>query len=368
MNEALAADALSGGAALLNALPHPILFVDPTGAICQANSAAEEFFQTSRPLLRRQKLNDFVAFSSPFLALVEQVWSTKSSVNEYGLELALPRSGQTKLIDVYAAPFAESPDQVMVLLQERTMAQMIERQLTHRAAARSVSGLASMLAHEIKNPLSGIRGAAQLLHPDLGEEERTLTQLICDETDRICNLVDRMEIFGDDLPLDKEPVNIHALLDHVQKIATSGFASGIEFEEQYDPSLPLVLGNRDKLIQALLNLVKNAAEAIGPDRRDGRITLKTGFRPGVRFSLPGTKKRISLPLMVAIQDNGPGIPPDALAHIFDPFVTTKASGSGLGLALVAKILRDHGGVIECESEPGRTVLRILLPMYRDAEK
>jgi two-component system nitrogen regulation sensor histidine kinase GlnL len=250
----------------------------------------------------------------------------------------------------------------MIMLQQRSMAQMIERQLTHRGAARSVSGVAAVLAHEIKNPLSGIRGAAQLLESDRTDGDRTLTQLICSESDRICKLVDRMEIFADERPIQREPVNIHDVLDHVKKIASNGFARHIKIVENYDPSLPLVPGSRDKLVQVFLNLIKNASEAIGEERSDGQITLSTAFRPGVRLSVPGSQARVSLPLEIAVEDNGTGVPTDLIQHLFDPFVSTKPSGTGLGLALVAKIIGDHGGIIECDSRPRYTVFRALMPM------
>jgi two-component system nitrogen regulation sensor histidine kinase GlnL len=238
---------------------------------------------------------------------------------------------------------------------------MIERQLTHRQAARPVTGLASVLAHEIKNPLSGIRGAAQLLEPALSPDDKALARLIIDETTRIRNLVDRMEVFGDERPLEKTPVNIHAVLDHVKRLAASGFASHLRIAEDYDPSLPPIPGNRDKLVQALLNLVKNAAEALdGVD--GGRIILRTGFRPGVRLSVPGSTTRVSLPFMIEVEDNGAGIREDVREHLFDPFVTTKHSGTGLGLSLVAKIIGDHGGIVECETHAKRTIFRVLLPI------
>ena len=347
---------------LLAALPHPILVLGDNNSVVYVNASAESFLSTSAAVLKRARLDDVIAFGCPLLSLLEQVRMTASTVNEYGIELASPKFAVPKLIDVYAGPFPDHPGLIIVILQQRTMAQMIERQLTHRAAARSVSSMAAVLAHEIKNPLSGIRGAAQLLEQNLSDEDRIFSQLIVSETERIRNLVDRMEVFGDERPFAKEPVNIHDVLDHVRRLAETGFAKGLRFVEDYDPSLPPVPGNRDKLVQALLNLVKNAAEAISETREPGRILLQTAFRPGVRLSIPGTDQRISLPLMIHIEDNGAGVPESMKPHLFDPFVSTKRTGTGLGLALVAKIIGDHGGIIECDSEPRRTVFRVLLPL------
>ncbi|EKF43671.1 two-component system sensor histidine kinase NtrB [Nitratireductor indicus] len=360
LSEAVAAQTL------LNTLRHPVVMIDEDGFMVHANAEAEDFFRSGATILARSRLSDFVPFGSPLVALVEQVRAQRVAMNEYRVDISSPRLGSERMVDIHAAPVSELPGAVALLLQERSMADKIDRQMVHRGAARSVSGLAAMLAHEIKNPLAGIRGAAQLLEHAVTDEDRALTRLITEETDRIVALVDRMEVFSDERPVERAPINIHLVLDHVKAAARNGFARKIAFVEEYDPSLPPVWANRDQLVQVFLNLVKNAAEAIG-DREDGEIRLTTAFRPGIRLSVPGSPDRVALPLEFCVYDNGPGIPEDMRPIIFDPFVTSKQNGSGLGLALVAKIVGAHGGVIECESSGQRgTVFRILMPAWREA--
>ena len=222
---------------MINALPLPVLVVGADGRVVDANVAAEAFFEVSVPLLQRLLLRDLVPFGSPLLALVDQVRDRGAPVNEYRVDLSTPRNPGDRIVDLHVAPLPERQGHVVVMLQERTIADKMDRQLTHRGAARSVIALASMLAHEIKNPLSGIRGAAQLLEQSAADEDRTLTRLICDEADRIVKLVDRMEVFADERPVEREPVNIHVVLEHVKRLAQSGFARHIRFVEEYDPSL-----------------------------------------------------------------------------------------------------------------------------------
>jgi two-component system nitrogen regulation sensor histidine kinase GlnL len=350
---------------VLDTIRHPVIMLGPDDFITFANADAEDFFRASAVFLARHRLAGFVPFGSPLLTLVQEVRERRAPVNEYRVDISSPRLGAEKIVDIYVAPVPEIVGAVVVMLQERSMADKIDRQMTHRGAARSVSGLASMLAHEIKNPLSGIRGAAQLLESVVSDDDRALTRLITDETDRIVSLVDRMEIFSDERPVERSAVNIHSVLDRVKAIARNGFARHVRIMEDYDPSLPPVFGNRDQLIQVFLNLVKNAAEVIGREE-GGEITLTTAFRPGIRLSVPGTQDRVSLPLEFSVRDNGSGVPEDLLPILFDPFITTKPNGSGLGLALVAKIVGEHGGVIECESSPRGTTFRILMPAWKEA--
>ncbi len=350
--------------AILNALPNPIFVLNAENCFIEANSATESFFELSLPILRKHKLNDLCSQNSPILHLITQAREQQMTFNEHNIPFNLMRSTAEKQVDFFCSP---DKNNIVVMLKERTLAQKIGRQLNHRQAARSVSALSAMLAHEIKNPLSGIRGAAQLLETSASDDDRVLTQLIRDETDRIVRLVERFETFSDMRPIERGAVNIHHVLEHVKRIASAGFAKGIVFHEYYDPSLPLVDGNSDLLIQVFLNLIKNAAEAIHANKtKKPEITLTTAYKPSMRISVPGIKGRVELPLEICVRDNGGGIPPDLLPVLFDPFVTTKESSSGLGLAMVAKIIGDHGGIVECEPLRFETVFRLLLPVYRKA--
>lgn len=344
--------------AVLDALPESILLVAGDGRIRYANAAAEQFFDASSNWLTGKKLAELLPADSPLFSLIAQALGGPNVVSEYGVSLVTPRIGE-HFVTIQVAPVADQPGCAVVTFHEQSIARKIDGQLNHRGAARTVSAMAAMLAHEVKNPLSGIRGAAQLLEDGLGDDDRHLTRLICEETDRICALVDDMEVFSDQRSIVRGPVNIHEVLGHVRRLAEAGFGRGVAFRETYDPSLPPVFGNRDQLVQVFLNLVKNACEAFPGGKGD--IRLATAFRHGVRLAVAGSDSRVALPLMVTVQDNGEGIPHDIRPHLFDPFVSGRAKGKGLGLALVAKIINDHGGVIGFESEPRRTAFRVMLP-------
>ncbi len=347
---------------VLDAMPNPLLVLDSNDNICMVNTAAEDFFQSGAVVLRRYNINDIVPFSSPVLQSVKQVREASTVVNEYGVGVGTPRLGGERIVDLQTAPLGDDGQFVMLMLQRRSMAHKLGHQLTHQGAARSVSGMATMLAHEIKNPLAGIRGAAQLLEPTLADADRALARLICDETERIRKLVDQMEVFSDERPLERKPVNIHVVLDRVKKLILAEAGSFLSIREDYDPSLPPVFGNPDQLVQVYLNLAKNAAEVLRESGDGGEILFTTAFRPGMKLQVAGTQERVSLPLEICIHDNGKGVPEDLAPHIFEPFVTSKPQGRGLGLALVAKVVRDHGGTVECQPRKRGTTFRTLLPM------
>lgn len=348
--------------ALWGAIPYPAFAIDEDNTFLTCNAAAESFSGTSVRQMRGKKLATFIGQGSVIQSMVEQARQGSGSVVQHGIELSWADKAP-RMNDLHATGMPNG--QVLLLLHPRGLAEKMDRSLTHRSAARSVAGMAAMLAHEIRNPLAGINGAAQLLAMSVNEDDQELTTLIQDEIKRIGRLVERMEQFGDLRPAQREAINIHNILDRAKRAAEVGFAEHVRFIEEFDPSLPPVSADSDQLSQVFQNLLKNAAEAT--PKVGGTITIKTAFRPGVRLQMPGQKSE-SLPLEVTVTDNGAGIPQDLVNDIFDPFVSSKAAGSGLGLSLVSKIIADHGGVVECISEPGKTTFKVLLPIWREPRK
>jgi two-component system, NtrC family, nitrogen regulation sensor histidine kinase GlnL len=361
--------------ALWQALPSPALLLDAGGRVRELNGAAEDFLAMSRRALTGRELARLAGEDSRLADLVARAAAGGMALGEYGVEFAWP-DAPVRLVDLSAVPLDGSPSGspsggpstgpadgpgaggVLVLLHPRANAERMGRALTSRDAARSVVGMSAMLAHEIKNPLAGISGAAQLLAMNATPQDRELAELIREEAERIGELVAGFDAFGDVRVARRAPVNVHDVLDRAAKSAKAGFGSHLRFVEEYDPSLPPTAGDPDQLMQVMLNLLKNAAEATPPV--GGLVMLRTAYRAGVKVrTARGTE---SLPLQVTISDNGSGVPDELKPHIFEPFVTSKAKGSGLGLALVSKVIADHGGVITCESTPGFTTFRMLLPV------
>ena len=347
---------------VLAALPFAVLAIDPDTRIRFMNGAAEQFFEQGASGLTGRRLDEVMPADCPLFSLIAQASSGQTSVAEYDVEITFPRD-RSRNLAITAAPLNDDSALTVISLHEQSIARRINSQIAHRNASRSVTGLAALLAHEIKNPLSGIRGAAQLLESAVSEDEdRGLTQLICEETDRICDLVDRMGLFSDG-DISRSAVNIHLVLERVRRVAKAGFGRHADFIENYDPSLPPVYGNADQLIQVFMNIVKNACEAVPSS--GGKITIQTSFQHGVRLALPGGGSRVQLPLIVTVRDNGPGIPADVAPNLFDPFVTSKTDGTGLGLALVAKVIGDHSGIVEFETSDQGTEFRLRLPVHTD---
>jgi two-component system, NtrC family, nitrogen regulation sensor histidine kinase GlnL len=344
-------------------LPLPCLLLDADGLILEVNPAAETFLNASARSLQRQPAFDRLAIDAPMEEALVRVRANQSPLNINDVDVT---SGERPPVQctLHLAPMQDNPEVLLLILSPREIADRLGRSMGVKSAARSAIGMAEMLAHEIKNPLAGISGAAQLLSMGLTSEDQELTDLIVEETRRIVKLLEQVEQFGNIRPPDRRPLNIHDALDRARKSALVGFAAHMTIVEDYDPSLPPTLADNDQLMQVFLNLIKNAAEAC---KTGGTIRLHTFYDLSLRLRRKDGAPA-ALPLQIEVIDDGPGIAPDIASEIFEPFVSGRENGTGLGLALVSKIISDHEGWISVDSTPGRTVFRVSLPMAPKAKR
>jgi two-component system, NtrC family, nitrogen regulation sensor histidine kinase GlnL len=338
----------------LNALPSALIAVDKKLAIAFVNPAAEMFFGISAQQATGRHLSAFPGMDEAMCELAQRVLDSCEAISLFEHVIRLP--GNHRTVTMHLSPVMETAGegrlttlQLLITLEKSDGLDRLATSEWKQEATRAAGVMAAMLAHEVKNPLSGIRGAAQLLQEEVTPEQQALTELICLETDRIRDLLNQVEIFAGGMPGPLQPVNIHEVLQYVISIARTGPASQVAFREVYDPSLPSVLGHRDLLIQLFLNLVKNSAEAMA-GKPEARITISTTYRSGYRFSLGKSQEKVSLPVMVSIEDNGTGIAEEVRNRLFEPFVSSKQEGRGLGLAIVAKIASDLGAVVELDRD------------------
>jgi len=345
------------GGVIWASIPVPALLLDARNAIIAINPVAESFLNASEKNLLNDPAFDRLSIDAPMEEAVVRVRQNQAAMFINDVDVTTGERAPIQC-NIQIAPLGDIPDVVMLLVWPREIADRLGRVAAVRSAARSAIGMAEMLAHEIKNPLAGISGAAQLIAMNLSAEDRELADLIVEETRRIVKLLEQVEQFGNVRPPDRRAVNIHDALDRARRSATVGFAAKMTITEDYDPSLPSTYADPDQLMQVFLNLIKNAAEAAGSS--GGTIRLRTFYDLSLR--LRRADGGGSLPLQVEVIDDGPGIKPEIAAAIFDPFVSGRENGTGLGLALVSKIISDHGGIISVDSVPGRTVFRVSLPL------
>lgn len=345
------------GQALWSSLPVPSLMLDGDDLITMSNPAAESFLNLSTKALLGQKFWEKVMIDAPLEAPFARARTNRTSLFVNDVDVG---SGERapKLCNIQFSPLQGSEDQMIVMISPREIASRINQNHTTAKAAKSAIGMAEMLAHEIKNPLAGITGAAQLLSMGLSTEDQEMTDLIVEESRRIVKLLEQVEQFGNLRPPVLKPVNIHDVLDRARQSAAVGFGAHMLFVEEYDPSLPQTMADGDQLLQVFLNLIKNASEAC---QVAGTIRLRTFYDASLRVRRSdGTQAR--LPLQVEIVDDGPGLPPEISDDIFEPFVSGRDNGTGLGLALVSKLIGDAGGWISVDSVPRKTVFRVSLPI------
>ena len=339
-------------------LPNPVFVLDLENRFIYLNQAAEIFFQSSRMILLGTSLTSIVQTDTNFLSMLRRARAQSISVGDQGVELAGPKIG-LKLINVQITPFGDQEPRLLISIQERALAERLRGQSLFRGAARSIAAMAALLAHEVKNPLAGIKGAAQLLEADLNGDGKSLTRMIVKEADRVAALLDRMEGFAGGANLVLAPLNIHEILNHCLNLAQASYGAHMKIRRFYDPSLPLVNGHRDLLIQAFINIIKNASEATD---MYGEIVIKTSYSQGRRLTFAAVDGGNYAPVQVEVMDNGRGISEEVRDRIFDPFVSSRYGGSGLGLTMVASVIADHGAMIDVESVPGQTVFRMNFPV------
>ena len=348
---------------ILHSINVPILVVDGDNRLIEANSAAEEFLQMGRRSLMHQPLRQIFPPPCVLAEMLEKPRLTASSVSDQNIEIISPnirRQGRV-WVNLHLSPLLDRPEHVVILLQPHALAERLRGQEQFRGTARQLSSFGAMLAHEMKTPLAGIRGAAELLANSGGPNSEggadRLADLIIAESDRMTNLVARMESLSAGHSITPKPLNIHEVIDHCLTLAAQSFGAGYVFNKAFDPSLPEVSGDRDLLIQALTNIIKNACEA--SDKKD-EIMIKTSYSLGEKLRLSADKKGAMLG--VAVGNRGDGIPPELKPRIFEPFVTSKADGGGLGLALVASIAAEHGGSVDLHEADGLTMFQLNVPI------
>ena len=339
---------------VLNNLPTAIIVINENDDIIFLNYASEILFSESKKTLLKCNLKKILPTDNQIFSLIQQVKKQKYNTIQYDISIN-DFNKKNLLVDIEAG--LNNSNEIILSFHKRSIAEQIDRSVVQKNM-HSVTGLSALMAHEIKNPLSGIKGAAQLLNDVVDSSDKDLTTMIIEEVDRIGELVGRVSSISENNIIKKTPLNIHDVIQRVINIAKTSFAKNCEIKEVFDPSLPEVYGDMNSLIQVFLNLVKNAAES----DKDGNIIIKTGYRHGFNIKVSGSNNKLKLPIYINVIDNGPGIPDSIKSHLFEPFVSSKYGGSGLGLSIVSSIIEEHGGIIEVNSI-GQTIFTVLLPSF-----
>ncbi|ANK13601.1 two-component system sensor histidine kinase NtrB [Erythrobacter neustonensis] len=350
--------------AQISGLIFALVLIDGDGVIAEVNHAAEALLGTSASRLVGTRLAERIG---PLDPRVEARLSGDEAL--VARDLAIQAAGQEIRVNLTASPLGGFPGWRVV-----TLSQIGHDDSNNPSGADAMLGAPAVLAHEIKNPLAAIRGAGQLAERKLPHADRKLARMITDEVDRIARLIDRMQQLGSTRTASVDPCNLHeAIRAAVATMRAAGSTFGeIDIREEFDPSLPPVLANRDALEQVLINLVSNARDAaLRGDRPDGAVpcvTVQTRFVSGLAFSAIRNGRAVPLPIEITVSDNGPGIDPALRDHVFEPFVSSKPSGQGLGLSLVRKLVRDMNGNVshDRDTRSGLTHFRLHLPQASDA--
>ena len=348
---------------ILNELRTPVFLVNKSNKVIYINEIGEEFFGVSSSILMHQKINDFIPNDAPILNLIERVRNSKTGITEESLDFSNLNHPNRK-VRVHVIPLTLDSNKIIIQISQLAMSEMFQSQRINSKISKSFSSMIDMLMHELKNPLAGIKGASQLIETDIKHNSNLLelTKLISIECERVEDLLNRMEqVSNNNNKLDYESLNIHEILNHCKRVAENSFGNEINFISEYDPSLPRLFANKNLLIQIVINLLKNATEA---SQNKSKIKIKTSFNSNKITSFGQEDIPIHLPLQIEIIDFGIGIPRHLLSSIFDPFVSSKKEGKGLGLSIVASGLEEMGAVIDVSSNPGLTNFCMNFPLKK----
>jgi two-component system nitrogen regulation sensor histidine kinase GlnL len=332
-----------------------VLAFDTDLHLIAINPAGEQLLQTGRRSIAGKNISQLLPRGRQLKKVLERTLNRAQSFSARGVHLAIA-PGKVIVVDCFVSPMYEGSQVVGLLVEMNQIDRLLRLTRDESALDRHEANRAILkgLAHEIKNPLGGLRGAAQLLQQELPSKElKEYTRIIIHEADRLRTLVDRM--MGPTQPLEHAPVNIHEVFQHIRKLLLAENPVGLTVIPDYDPSLPEFIGDKVQIIQAILNIARNAVQAMNGK---GKIILRS--RISRQFTIG--QKRYRLVLRAEIEDNGPGIPPEMLDAIFYPMVTGRPEGTGLGLAIAQDVINKHGGLVEAKSQPGQTVFTIYLPL------
>jgi len=342
---------------VLDAMPFAVIGLTKREHVSLVNPAAETLLQRSSALVRGRPLTELLPEDSPLMDFIARVRREGGVMSARSIRIASPHIAPVDM-DVTASPDGEDGGLVLTLIPVRQV-----QDDSKNAEVNAFANVARMLGHEVKNPLAGIVGAAQLLARQARDEQQPLLTLIKEEGARITRIVDRFTAFETFFSPRARVTNVHIVLDSVIDLAKASFGANTRFDLQYDPSLPEIDVDPDHLHEAALNLVKNAVEAASGANKQARVSVATRYRAGFRFAgRDGPRARGALE--ISVTDNGPGVPEVSIARVFEPFFTTKAGGAGIGLAVVAEIMQAHGGFVVLDNSATGASLRLLFPIAR----
>ncbi len=348
---------------ILNELRTPVFLVNKANKFIYINDIGQEFFGISSSIIIGKKINEFISNDSPILNLIERVRNSKSGITEESLDFSNLNFPNRK-VRVHVVPLSFDNNKIIIQVSQLALSEMFQSQRINSKISKSFSSMIDMLMHELKNPLAGIKGASQLIETDIKDNSNLLelTKLISIECDRVEDLLNGMEqVSNNNIKLDYESLNIHEILNHCKRVAENSFGNEVNFINEFDPSLPRLFANKNLLIQIIINLLKNATEA---SQKKGNIKIKTSFNSNKIISFGKEDIPTQLPLQIEIIDFGVGIPSNLLSSIFDPFVSSKKQGKGLGLSIVASGLEEMGAVIDVSSSSGSTNFCMNFPLKK----